>query len=114
MKIGNTVTNPGDLRTSVKMQKRTVTAGTGGFQSPGWTDLATVWAKWINVHGSEAWAANTVQAEMPATVLIRYRSDVDVTCAVLKGTNRYEIVSIDDIQERHEYLELKVKKMRSG
>jgi hypothetical protein len=33
---------------------------------------------------------------------------------VLKGTNRYEIVSIDDIQERHEYLELKVKKMRSG
>ena len=33
----------------------------------------------------------------------------DETCAVLLGSVRYEIVSIDDVRQRHEYLELKVK-----
>jgi hypothetical protein len=77
-------------------------------------------AKWINVHGSEAWAAAAAQggpgpeAVQAATVTIRGRSDVDVTCAVLKGSTRYEIVSIDDIQERHELIEIKVQRMRAG
>jgi SPP1 family predicted phage head-tail adaptor len=106
--------NPGELRTQVTLQSRTVSMETGGFQVPIWSTLATVWAKWTNVHGSEVWAAQTAQAEAPATVLIRYRNDLDTTCAVLKGSDRYEILSIDDIQERHEYMELKVQLARAG
>jgi hypothetical protein len=30
-------------------------------------------------------------------------------CSILKGSDRWEIVSLDNIQERGEYLELKVK-----
>jgi head-tail adaptor len=52
--------------------------------------------------------------DAPATVLIRYQSDVDTACAVLKGSLRYEIVSIDNIQERSEYLELRVQRMKAG
>lgn len=114
MNLNGKTFNPGDLRKSVKLQRRVVTTGTGGFQTVTWTDIATVWAKWENVHGSEAWAANSLQAEQPATVTIRYRSDVDTTCAVLKGSDRYEIVSMDDIRERHEYIELKVKRITVG
>ena len=114
MRIGSQVTNPGELRTSIKLQKRTVSTETGGFLAPAWSDLATVWAKWTNVHGSEAWAAMSVEAEAPATVLIRYRSGIDTTCAVLLGTERYEIVSIDNIAQRSEYLELKVRKIKAG
>jgi len=102
------------MRTRITLQQRTVTSGDGGFQTPGWSTLASVWAKWTNVHGSEVWAAQSVQAEQPATVLIRYLAGLDTTCAVLKGSDRFEIVSIDDIQERNEYLELKVQRMRSG
>ena len=47
-------------------------------------------------------------------MLIRYRTGVDPTCAILKGSDRYEIISVDNIQERSEYLELRVKKMRGG
>lgn len=106
--------NPGELRTQVILQSRSVTSGTGGFQTATWSTIATVWAKWTNAHGSEVWAAQSIQAEAPATVLIRYRIGIDTTCAVLKGSDQFEIVSIDDIAERHEYLELKVRRMRSG
>jgi len=114
MNLNGKPTNPGEMRTSISIQKRTVSTETGGFQVPGWTTLATVWAKWANLHGSEVWLANTVQASQPATVWIRWRSDIDETCAVLKGGVRYEIVSLDNVQERNEYIELKVKRMAGG
>lgn len=114
MIIGNQTTNPGELRTSITLQNRTLTANTGGFASPAWADIATVWAKWVNLHGSEAWQAQSIQAIGSATVLIRYRSGIDETCAVLKGDVRYEILSIDNVRERGEYLELKVRRMAPG
>jgi len=109
MRIGNTITNPGDLRTKITLQTPAITKATGGAQVVTWSTLATVWAKWTNVHGSEVWQSQAVQAVGPATVLIRYRADVNTACSILKGTERYEIVSVDNIQERNEYLELKVK-----
>lgn len=110
MIIGNAVTNPGDLRTKITLKKPTITKAAGGAQVVTWSTLATVWAKWINVHGSEVWQSQVVQAVSPATVLIRYRVDVDTACSIFKGTDRYDIVSVDNIQERNEYLEIKVKR----
>ncbi len=114
MNLNGKTTNPGELRTRITIETRTASADAGGFPSASWTTLASVWAKWTNLHGSEVWAANAVQANEPATVLIRYRRDVDATCAVVKGGQRYEIVSLDNIRERGEYMEMKVQRMRSG
>ena len=114
MKIGSKVTNPGEMRTKITLKSRSVTNGTGGFQTPTLTTIAVVWAKWIGVHGSEAWAASSVGAVQAATVLIRYIENVDTTCVVVLNGNNYEITSIDDIQQRHEYLELKVQRMVAG
>lgn len=115
MRLGANVTNPGELRTSITLKSRTVTTGAGGFPVPTWpTTIATVWAKWTNAHGQEAWIAQTAQADQAATVLIRYRSDIDLTCAVFKGSDRWEIVSMDNVQERGEFLELKVIRKREG
>lgn len=114
MKLNGNVFNPGEMRTSITLQTPTITKSPGGAQVVTWTTLATVWAKWTNVHGSEVWQSQAVQANSPATVLIRYRSDVDATCSILKGTDRYDIVSPDNIQERGEYLELKVKRTKGS
>ena len=114
MNLNGKATNPGEMRTRVTLQKRTVTTGTGGFQQETWSTVATVWAKWINVHGSEAWNAAAREAVEPATVTIRWRSDVDLTCRILKGSAGYQIVSIDNIQERNEYLECKVQRIAEG
>jgi SPP1 family predicted phage head-tail adaptor len=114
MNLNGVPTNPGELRTKVTLQKQTVSTETGGFQEPVYTDLATVRVKWVNVHGSEVWASQMAEALAPATVFMRYRSDVDLTCVLSKGGKIYEITSIDDVRERHEYLELKVVYVRSG
>lgn len=114
MILGGKVTNPGELRTSVVLASRTVYKDAGGFQRSRFEAVATIWAKWVNVHGSEAWTANSVQATEAATVTIRYRSDVDLTNCLDKNGKIFEIVSIDNIQERNEYLELKVKRVEAG
>lgn len=106
--------NPGDLTVPIALQSRSIFEETGGFQTPIYTTQATVWSRWRNAHGAEVWAAQAVQAEAPATVLIRYYAGVDPTWAVLKGEDRYEIVSVDDPFERHEYQELKVRRMEAG
>ena len=113
MILGGRPTNPGELRTIVTLVKRTITTDAGGFQVAGTTTIAVVKARWQNVHGAEVWAASAV-AQDAATVLIRYNSQVDTTCLVSKGGELYEIVSADDIEERHEYIELKVRRATEG
>lgn len=114
MNLNGKVSNPGDLRTCITIEKRAVDEDAGGFPSAEWSSLAVVKVKWTNAHGSEVWAASAVQASAPATVLMRYRADVDATCALNLNGMRYEIVSLDNIQQKCEYLELKVQRMRSG
>lgn len=114
MNMNGKISNPGALNTQITLQSRVITSDSGGFPASSGSSAATVWANWENVHGSEVWAAQSVQAVQPATVLIRYRTGIDTTWLVLLGTERYEIVSIDDIQNRHEYLELKLRRLEAG
>jgi SPP1 family predicted phage head-tail adaptor len=107
----------GDLRTPIRIQHE-VTTGTGSFATVEWYDLDdtthagtaySIYAQWVNVHGSEAWIADSVQARLGATVTIRYRSDITPACRVLLSSTIYEIVSIDNIRQRNEWTEIKVK-----
>jgi SPP1 family predicted phage head-tail adaptor len=113
MNINGVPTNPGELRNPILLQQRVVVTQPGGFEQVGYQDVATVYAKWQNIHGQEVWAVDSPQEKQPATVTLRYRSDIDTTWAVVNGGKRYEIVSLDDIQNRHEYIELKVQIMRA-
>ncbi len=114
MILNGRVINPGDLKTPITLKSRTIVTDAGGAQKAALSTIATVMCRWIGVHGSEAWTAQTVQAQRAATVLIRYRADVDETCVVTLGSDDYRIVSMDDIQARHEWLELKVKLERAS
>ena len=114
MIIGDKPTNPGELRTTVSLLSQTVTDGTGGFNIPTWTVVEARKVKWTNVHGSEVWSAEAVQAIQPATVLMRYKSGLTPAWRVRKGSLDYEIVSVDNIQERGEWMELKVRLVVDG
>jgi len=114
--LSGKLSNPGEMRTLITLKSRSIITGgsAGGFRIPNYDEIAQVLAKWVNVHGSEVWVSKTVQAIKAATVLIRYQAGLDETCVVDKGGEIYEIVSIDNIQEKNEYMELKVKKAVSG
>jgi SPP1 family predicted phage head-tail adaptor len=114
MIIGNRVINPGEFRTEVTLKRRSATVDPGGFQKQSLTTIAIAWAKWVGVHGSEAWAANSSNALRAATVTIRYRPDIDETCVISVDGDDYDIVSMDDLQHRHEYIEFKLQLIRSG
>jgi SPP1 family predicted phage head-tail adaptor len=117
MNLTGKPSNPGELRVPITLQAPTLETDAGGAQRPDWDDLdvfggAIVLAKWVNVHGMEAWAVDRAgKAVSAATVTIRYRADVTPRCSILKGGERWEIISLDNIQERDEYLEIKVKRV---
>ena len=114
MIIGNKPTNPGELRTAISLLSPVAVSGDGGFNVPTWTVVETRYVKWTNVHGSEVWAAEAVQAIQPATVLMRYKAGLTPAWRVRKGSLDYEIVSVDNIGERGEWMELKVRLAVNG
>lgn len=104
----------GELRTRIIIQTKAIITDAGGFQSESWTELDTVWAKWVNVHGQEAIMAQSIGVVAAATVTIRYMEGIDLTCCVLKDSDRYEIISMDNYREKDQLIELKVKRMVPG
>lgn len=114
--------NSGELKTKIRIQRQKKT-GTGSFAKSEWVDIDNeistdnpkyIFAKWVNVHGSEAWIAESVQAQRAATLTIRYRDDVDEACHVLYGGRVYQIVSLNNIMEAGHWLEIKVKATVNG
>jgi SPP1 family predicted phage head-tail adaptor len=114
MRINEKPINPGELRTPITLKKRTVTTDAGGFKKEVYASAATVYARWQNAHGREVWTADMAGAIAPATLLIRYMAGIDESWVVDKNGEIFEIVSIDNIMERNEYLEIKVKRLKTG
>ena len=112
----------GKMRTKIRIQKMHKD-GTGSFAKEAWIDIGNtaetdpphfIWAHWVNVHGSEVWAAESVQAQKAATVTIRYRKGIDEQCRIVKDGILYQIVSIDDIKDCHQWIEMKVRAAVNG
>jgi SPP1 family predicted phage head-tail adaptor len=72
----------------------------------------TVKARWVNDHGQEAVASEALRSTQRATVTIRHRADVLTTWRILKGAEIWSILSIDAVQERNRYVELRVERVK--
>lgn len=114
--------NAGDLNARIRIQRK-VTSGSGSFKKEDWVDIGNELssdppryknAKWVGVHGSEAWIAESVQAERAATVTVRFDKRINEACRVLYGELVYKIVSVNDISQCHHWLEIKVKASVNG
>lgn len=114
MNLNGRTINPAEMRTRVVLKRRTVVNQPGGFQVPTYVRVAEVWSRWLGVHGAEVWASEAINAVGAATVLIRYRAGIDTTIVAEMGGDDYEVVSVDNIQQRNEYIELKVKRAGAG
>ena len=110
--------NAGDLNTRIRLKAGSVTKDGGGSQKVTYADFATnpnVWAKVIFAHGTESVSSEAVKNTSHATVTIRYRTDVNATCAVVMNGETWKIVgTIDNIQNRNQYLEFQVELVKGS
>jgi len=68
--------------------------------------------KWVNAHGTEVFSAMQLQIREPATLTMRYSPLIDAAMLVYKGRDPrpYEIISVDNVEDRGKWLEIKVQR----
>lgn len=71
-----------------------------------------VHCKWVNTHGAEVFSAMQLKLRQPATLTMRYSPLIQPTQLVYKGSDPvpYEVVSVDDVEDRHRWLEVAVQR----
>lgn len=72
--------------------------------------------KWVNAYGSEVFTAMQAQIQEPATLTMRYSPQIQPDQLIYKVGDPvpYEIISINDVEERHCWLEVKVCRRRAA
>lgn len=101
----------GDLRHRITLQKYIETTDDEGFSTQQWQDIATVWASVENLFGREYWQAAAIQAENTVKFTIRYRKDISSDMRIIFQGQQYEIISLDNIKYKNEYIEIKAKEV---
>jgi SPP1 family predicted phage head-tail adaptor len=106
--------NPGALRTPVKFIRIDRTTDSDGYPTETEVDVfgAPVMCAWVNVHGNEVFTAMQMKLREPATLTTRYSPLINQKLLIYKGTDPdpYEVISIDDVEDRHAWLEIKVQR----
>ena len=112
--------NPGELRTPVVFKKVTRTVNANGFPAETETALfggKPVMCKWVNAHGTEVWAQAQQEVRDRAALTLRYSPELtdETLLAYRAGDDKpYEIVSCDDVENRHAWIELTVQRKVSA
>ena len=129
--------NPGELRVPVIVEEFTNPGvDANGYRTGTWLNVfgdKNLKVKWVNLHGSEAWQEMSLQLKEPATLTSRFSPLITETCRILKNSDvvkrdrliaegkqdeadglYFEVISLDDVENRHEWLEIRVKRMVSA
>lgn len=112
--------NPGELRTAVYVAKTARGTDAEGYPAEATVNVfgegVPLMCKWVNAHGSDAYIAMQMQVREPATLTCRYSPLIAEDCLIFKGsdTDPYEIESIDNVEERNIWLEIKVKRREAA
>ena len=72
----------------------------------------SVHCRWVNAHGSEVYDAKQAGVTEPATLTLRYTPKITTTCLIYCGKDPrpYEVVSLNDVEDRHAWLEVRVQR----
>lgn len=113
--------NPGELRTAVFFKRIQRVIDPEGYYSEEEINVRGQDAEgndipfrcyWNNAHGSEVFEGMQLQLRNPATLTMRYTPLVDITQVVYKrgDPDPYEIISVNDVEDRHRWLEVRVQR----
>ena len=98
----------GKLDRKIVIQTLTETQDDYGGVVESWSELATVWARFIPGGGNESFVAQAVYAEAQGRFHIRWRSDVTTKHRIQWDGKDWDILAVSEIGRR-EGLEIIVK-----
>ncbi len=98
----------GDLDTEIILQNRIITPPTFGTVdfTESFTDTATVWAMVITVDGKTYFDGVSTETNITHMVSIFFDSTVTAETWVQINTRRLDILRVEDLDERSEYMRL--------
>lgn len=108
--------NSGELRTPVRFVRVSRVTDEEGFPIEQEVNIfgegCTVNVKWVNAHGSEVYELMQLRLREPATITMRYSPLIDRSLLVYREDDPepYEIISVDNVQQRRVWLEIKVQR----
>ena len=110
----------GEMRTRVTIKKLVTGEHTDSEGNPieEWQDVfgAPVWCKWVYAHGDEVFEGMRLNLGQLATITMRYTPKVDERCRIWKGNDEqdddhaWEVVSINDPEDQHKFLDIELKR----
>lgn len=112
--------NAGELRTLVYFKRVERVNDDEGYSSETevnvFGDGNAVRCKWVNAHGTDSFVALQMQLREPATITCRYSPLITSDLVVYRGSDSvpYEVISIDNVENRNRWLEIKVQRKVSA
>jgi head-tail adaptor len=110
----------GEMRTRITVQKQTASTDADGFPTKTWANVLTgggmIRCKWVNAHGTEVTEKMRLDLGQIATITLRYTSLIDQRCRVFHeadaqtDANAWTVVSVNDPEDRHAFLEITLKR----
>jgi SPP1 family predicted phage head-tail adaptor len=101
----------GELNRRITIQTKTVTYNTYNEPIEAWADDFNVWASIITTGGGEFYAAQKVIAQTTALFKVRYNTSITPLHRIKYGTKIFEILSINDVDAKHEELQISAKEV---
>lgn len=111
----------GEMRTRIIIKTLMTSEHTDSEGNPieEWHDLfgAPVWCKWVYAHGDEVYEGMRLNIGQMATITMRYTPKVDVRCRIWKAgdtqddDHAWEVVSINNPEDRNQFLDIELKRV---
>ena len=102
------------------MQKLTPGLDGDGFATETWANVLAgggmIRCKWVSAHGTEVIENNRLDLGQVATITLRYTSLINERCRVFyetdtqDDTHAWQIISINDPEDRHAFLEITLRR----
>ena len=105
------VMKAGELRTFTTVKRATFTYDSKNEKIPTNVTAFTAYAKMITTGGKEFYAAQKLNAETTALFNYRYRSDFKSDMKIVAGNRTFEILSINDVDDKHVELLIAAKEV---
>ena len=110
----------GEMRTRITVQKLTTGTDADGYPTATWANVLAgtgmIHCKWVGAFGSDVLENKRVELGQTATITLRYTSLIDQRCRVFHendaqtDVNAWEIISVNDPDDRHAFLEITLRR----